>query len=295
MSRLPYRLIALAFAAALAASCSTLRISYDHADWLLARMAAQYVDLDKAQARALRTQLGGFHAWHRRQELPRYAVLFDAAASRVERGLGASDIDWLIGAMRERTTVLGARAGGEFAPVLAMLSERQVRQMEERFEEDNRKFIRTQLAGDRTALAEKRERWLCGQFENFLGQLTPAQRARIRTLVQAFPEMPGLRLEERKRRQQVLVRLVRENADVAQLDAALSKFLADPDAGRADSNRQAMQRWERAFRGTLLDLDRSLSSEQRRNAVARLRGYAADLRQLAAESGATAAAGMVTQ
>jgi hypothetical protein len=290
-----FRLAVLAFAAALVASCSTVRLSYDHADWLLARMAGQYVDLDKTQARVLRAQLNDLHAWHRAQELPRYATLFEDAARRLERGLAAGDVEWLDHALRERTAVLAAHAGGELAPVAATLNARQLRQMEERFAEDNTKFVRTQLSGEAATLAEKRERWLRGQFEHFLGELTAAQRARIRTLVQAFPDMPNLRLEERKRRQQMLLQVVRENRDVAHLDQALTRLLSDPDQGRSDANLLAMQRWRRAFYDMVLDLDRSLSAEQRRSAVARVRSYAADFHQLAEEGQASAAAGALAQ
>ena len=52
------RVLAVLCAAALIASCSTVRLSYDHADWLLARMAGQYVDLDKDQSRLLKAQIG---------------------------------------------------------------------------------------------------------------------------------------------------------------------------------------------------------------------------------------------
>ena len=283
------RVLAVLCAAALIASCSTVRLSYDHADWLLARMAGQYVDLDKDQSRLLKAQIGDFHAWHRSQELPRYAALFDDAASRLERGLQPGDVDWVMVAVRERGAVLGRQAGDDFAPVLARLNERQLRQLQGRFEEDNRKFIKTQLAGDGADQVRRRSNWLCDQFEDFLGSLTPAQRARITTLVQGFPDLPRVRLEERKRRQATLVNLLQEHRGTAQLEPALARFLADPDAQRSEANRQAMQRWEQAFAATLVELDHTLSPAQRRNAVARFRAYAADFHELSRETGEAAA------
>jgi hypothetical protein len=56
-----------------------------------------------------------------------------------------------------------------------------------------------------------------------------------------------------------------------------------------------MQRWELAFRSMLLDLDRSLSPEQRRRAVSRMHAFAADFRQLAVERQQTAAAAALAQ
>jgi hypothetical protein len=67
-------------------------ITYEHADWLLQRMSARYVDLDDSQKKALRTRLSGLHAWHRTQELPLYADLLDQTADRINRHLSPADI-----------------------------------------------------------------------------------------------------------------------------------------------------------------------------------------------------------
>src|SRR5512147_2304366 len=96
------RVALLVLLLALLASCSAVRLSYDNADWVLARMAGSYVDMDRDQGRALKAQLGQFHAWHRREELPRYAAMLDEAASRLERGLARDDVVWAVGAVRAR-------------------------------------------------------------------------------------------------------------------------------------------------------------------------------------------------
>jgi hypothetical protein len=280
MSRSVTRLAGLAFAALLLASCSTVRLSYDHADWLLARALGHYADLDSSQARALRTGIGDLHAWHRNEELPKYAAMLDEAARRLERGLAAGDVDWMFRSVRERASALGARAGKDFAPVLASLDERQLHQIELRFDEENRKFVKTQMTGEPGSLLDKRAAWLCKQIEDFTGALTPAQQARIRQLVGAFPDMPRLRLDERMRRQQTLLRIAREGRASGQVAPALSHFLASPEAGRVDANQQAMERWDRAFATALLELEHTLTPQQRQSAVARFRAYAADFREL---------------
>jgi hypothetical protein len=269
--------------AASLAACSTVRLSYDNADWLLARMAGRYVDLSDGQARAFKTGLSQIHAWHRAEELPRYARVFDQAAGRLARGLSRQDVEWAVQAVRGRARVLGEQAAGEIVPVLRTLSDRQVAEMEREFDEDNRRFAQTHLKGDGSRLTARRADWLCEKLEDWLGELSAAQHARVQTLVAAFPEMPRMRLEERKRRQAVFLALVLEHRSSPELDPRLAAFLADPAAGRAESNRLAMARWERQFVDMLVDLDRSLTPGQRQHAVAKLRGYAGDFRALAAQ------------
>ena len=77
----------LALSACAALNVGTFNVAYEHADWLLQRMASRYIDFDARQEPAVRTGFGKLHAWHRAQELPLYAQLMDSAATRVERGL----------------------------------------------------------------------------------------------------------------------------------------------------------------------------------------------------------------
>ncbi|HZP87787.1 MAG TPA: DUF6279 family lipoprotein [Burkholderiales bacterium] len=282
MHRLP-SFVALFFLACLT-SCATLRLSYDHADWLATRAADRYVDLTDDQIRTFKTGLSDLHAWHRERELPIYAQAFDDAARRLERGMSRADVEWAVTAIRGRVKVLGQRAADELAPVLLSLNDQQLREMEVRFDEDNRKFVRTQLQGDPNRLLERRADWLSDRIEDWIGRLTPAQRTRVRDLVAAFPDMPRWRLEERKRRQGNLLTLVRSARGQAGFETKVQAFLMDPDAGRNDASRQTMARWEASFVEMLVDLDHTLSPEQRRTAVKRLRRYAADFRALSAEA-----------
>jgi hypothetical protein len=276
------RLVASSLLAAvvLLVSCSTVRLSYDHADWLLARMAERYVDLTEEQLTLFRARLTDFHAWHRSEELPLYAGMFDEAADRLAAGLGPRDVEWGIAMVRARAQVLGEHAADELTPLVATLTTAQLREIEERFARDNRKFADAQLSGDAARRIARRSAWLCERFEDWFGELTPAQRMRIAGLAPASPEIPALRLEERKRRQAVFLSLLSEPAPAEQLRPRLAAFLSRPDAGRSVRSRQAMQSWERQFGALLLDVEDSLSPAQRNHAVGKLRGYAEQFRQL---------------
>jgi hypothetical protein len=267
-------------AGVLLVSCSTVRLSYDHADWLLARMAERYVDLNAEQSDLFRARLTQFHAWHRAEELPLYAAMFDEAAERLAAGLGQRDVEWGIAMVRARAQVLGKYAADELAPLLATLSATQLREIEQRFERDNRKFADAQLSGDAARGTARRGEWLCERFEDWFGVLTPAQRMRIAGLAAAFPEIPALRLEERRRRQAVFLSLLSQPASAEQLRLRLAAFLSRPDSGRSARSGQAMQNWERQFGAVLLDVEDSLSATQRDHAIGKLRAYADQFRQL---------------
>ena len=118
--RTPLRALIVVSAALLLTSCKALMtgVAYDKADWLLQRMALHYVDLDREQTAAARARLDRVHAWHRAQELTRYAAMMEEAAVRVERGIGREDVDWAIRSVRERWRVLATELTDALAPVL---------------------------------------------------------------------------------------------------------------------------------------------------------------------------------
>jgi len=273
-------------ATALLASCSAVKLSYEKADWLLVQWAERYVDLTGEQARVLRTGLADLQRWHRSHELPGYADSFDALAARVERGMTRPDIADAVDLVRMRTRVLGEHAGHTFGPALAMLSESQLQEMESRFATDNRRFEKRHLTGSAADLSERRTAWLVERLEDWFGTLDRVQRARVERLVHAFPDMPAVRLVERKRRQAALLEAARAGRDGgAPAGARLTALLGDPERGRPAPVSDVMRRWEQAFIDMLAELEDSLTSTQRAHAAAKLRAYAGDFRELAARSG----------
>jgi len=262
-------------------SCNAVKLSYEKADWLLAQWVGRYVDLSGPQDRALRAGLSDLHAWHRGEELPEYARLFDDAANRMHSGMTRAEIEAAVATVRARARILGARAGGTFAPVMASLSDAQVQGMEQRFAADNRKFEKRQLSGDPDDRLKQRSAWLQSQLEDWFGTLDRAQRARVEQLVAAFPDLPALRLTERKRRQAAVLQVAREGRSGGATQARLSALVSDLERGRPAPVQAAMKAWEYAFIDMLVELEGSLSPAQRMHAVNKLRAYAADFRELA--------------
>src|SRR5690349_19246015 len=115
----------------------TFNVAYDHADWLLQRMASRYVDFDAGQARVMHTGFSNLHAWHRGRELPLYADMMESAATRIEHGLKHEDVIWMMGAVNERWRAVSDRLAQTATPVLATLSAEQVAHMERKLADDN--------------------------------------------------------------------------------------------------------------------------------------------------------------
>ena len=280
------RTIAALSAIAALASCSAIDsgafdVAYDHADWLLQKMSTHYVQLDEGQNKTLRAGLDRLHAWHRTQELPKYADLLDQAAERVSRHLTQDDVAWMIRSYEERRRVGAATVSKELAPMLLTLTTAQQAQIAGAMARDDERFAKTHLGPDPAAIAKERTKWLAGQAERWIGKLTPSQLGRVEQVASATMDFPSARQAERRRWQAAFLRLMRQHHDEQALETALTELLVSPRSGADETYKRAVVGYEDELTQMVLDLDRGLTQQQRTAAVTRLHSYSRRLRELA--------------
>src|SRR6185503_1123476 len=75
-------IILIGLAAAMLSSCSRVKLAYNYADWLLEMQAHKFLDLNDEADKKLINEIDAYHAWHRKEMLPRYAAL----ARRLAKG-----------------------------------------------------------------------------------------------------------------------------------------------------------------------------------------------------------------
>lgn len=264
-------------AALLLSACSAIQIGYRNADTFLRWHANSYFDFEGEQSEELDTRIAAFLDWHRAAALPGYAKLLDEAAARTGRGLSRADIAWAYDSARAQLREGLAKAAAEAAPLLDKLPAAKIVHLEQRLAEDNRKFARQQLSG---SVEERRERRLkrnVERLEDWLGGLSDAQIRRVRQYASSAPLAAEMRDRDRRRRQAELLAMLRER----RAGQRLAGWAADWDHGRTPEYAAASRQMLDAYFDMLLDLDRTLSAEQRRHAVNRLRFYAENFRVLA--------------
>ena len=270
--------VALALAAAwLLAGCSALRLAYDNAGLYVHYRANSYLDLQGSGAEALDERIASFFEWHRAKELPHYARIAEEAAQRLEKGLSPADILWGYDSAVARARESLRAAAERIAPLLDQLTPAQLANVERRFADDNQKFAREFLRGSEDERRLRRARRIESRLEDWVGRLTKAQAERVREFSRRAPLYDELRDHDRRRLQAELLALARARQAVR----SLPQRAADWDGGRDPDYRQASEAARQQFFALLLDLDRSLTVEQRARAQANLRRYAEDFRALA--------------
>jgi hypothetical protein len=259
------------------AGCSTVRFAYDNADAFIRWRAGQFLDLHDEAADELDERIEAFLRWHRTQALPEYAREADDAARRVARGLSREDLLWGYDSFVTQAR-RSLRAGAErIAPLLDRLTPEQVKHIEQRIVEENRKFARENLRGSERARRERRAQRIIDRLEDWLGNLSKAQVERIRQYSERAPLIDALRDRDNKRLQVDVLAIIRAR----EAQKRLADRVVNWEKGRDPAYVAARAAFWREFNTLLLDIDRMGTPEQRARVVAQFRRYAEDFRALA--------------
>jgi hypothetical protein len=273
-------LLAVVAACVALGACTAVKLTYNHADDIVKYMASDYLDLDERQQAMFRTRFADLHQWHRANELPRYAELLKAASGRMGKGLRQADVDWAAETLRSRYRLLAARAAEQAAPILATLEPAQLEALEQKFAKNNQKHVREWLPRDQARRERKLAERTIERFEQWTGRLSTAQRERIEQFAAAHPRIMEIRYAERQRWQREVLDTLKRHRQ-ADLAPRIAKLVAEPEAGRPEEYVRESRRYEAGLAKLVLDLDRTLSPEQREQVTRRMERYAEDFTALA--------------
>jgi len=281
------RTLAVLLAAAwLVSGCNAaMRLAYENADTFLHWRALSYVPLNGKAADELDDRIDNFLAWHRAKALPQYARLSADAARRMKAGLSPADLVWGYDSFNAQARESLREAAVQLAPMLDRLTPEQISHLEKRLADDNRKFARDNRGSEKDR-RNRRTRRMVDSLEDWVGKLSKAQVERVRQYAERAPMMEELRERERKRLQGDVLAIIRAREAQKRLPAYLENW----DRGRDPAMLAANKAWRVELDKLLLDLDRTLTAEQRAKAVARLHGFSEDFSALAVAASAPVSA-----
>ncbi|MFN0305552.1 MAG: DUF6279 family lipoprotein [Burkholderiales bacterium] len=273
--------IIVAIVATMTGCGSFVRLAYNNADFGLRMMANDYLDLEGAQKDLLRERIDRYHRWHRRNELPRYIEALDDLTARLQRGLEPADIAWATDLVqtRYRTTIRQAIHG--VTPLFDRLTSDNLVQLERKLAESNEKFEQDTLQKDIERRRAERLRALTKRARDWLGEITPAQEARLSGYAEAStPIFSGL-LDERRRRNRAVMTALRSNASASDRAKRLDSLLVGYEQHRTETYAAVVEDWQARLGTLMLDIERSLSPQQRKHLIERIAYYANEFRTLA--------------
>jgi hypothetical protein len=124
----------------------------------------------------------------------------------------------------------------------------------------------------------KRAKFVVDRLEDWVGKLSQAQMQRVREYAERMPLIDEFRDRDRRRLQREVVGIIRAR----QAQARLPEQIANWERGREPAYATALESWRDQYFALLVDIDRTLSPEQRSRALSNLRRYAEEFETLAA-------------
>ena len=249
---------------------------------MLTWIVDDYVDLDGSREDWVRVRIDRVLAWHRTEELPRYRTLLETMLAKSARAFEPGDIASHQGELRAAYHRLVAQVIPDTAEFISTLEPAEVEQMERKFAEDNRRFVRESVKGTPEERLERRVRRFLGHLESWVGKLTAEQKALV---VSRYPELRDVSEEllgERRFRQSELLALIRSRPTRPALEAGLRRLFIDTDSWRRPEYAAKLRARDEQLHMLISDLSATLTPAQRAHLQNRIRRFLGDITTLTA-------------
>lgn len=268
------------FFLSLLVGCSTLKLTYNFADWIVLWQIDRYFDLSMNQVSLLKGRLADLHVEHRNEALPLYAAFLVRIKTSWQDGLSREEVDAIFDSYKELRVDLAHRLSADGALFLAMVTQEQRRHLEVVMHEENQEFAE-QLSDKPDERVARRTEAIVDWLEDWLGHPTAEQKHQISRLADTLPDRTGAWLAFLKFRQRQLLHLLRSQQDPAAIEPTIREWMAHPERGASPEYQQSAQQYRHAVKTLVLEVDQLLTPQQRTSALRKLQALIDELQDLA--------------
>lgn len=286
-SRFTYAVLALLLV--IMAGCSGLRLAYNNGDTVLYWWLNAYVDLDRDQKGWVRDDIDKLFDWHRKTQLKDYVEILRTGQKQLQGNITQADLMADYSEIKHRTQALLLKAAPELADLARSLKPEQIAQMEKKFKSNNDDYRKKYLSGDQEKRQQLRYKKAMEQFELWFGSFSSEQEAQIRKASDARPLNNEIWLDERMRRQQNVLNLVKKvQADKLGKEATtalITNLIKDSFERLEHSERKAFfDAYEASTAQMVLTVIKIATPAQKAHAVKRMQGWIDDFTSLATQA-----------
>lgn len=209
---------------ALLTACSSVKFAYNHGDTLLYWWLDAYVDFDSSQSRWVKQDIDRLFQWHRQTQLREYTKLLATAQRQLAAGATQDDLLRDYQDLKHSSELLLTKVTPELAEIARSLKPEQIAHLEKKFAKGNDEYREKTMSGSVDKRHKVRYEKSLNQFEYWFGDFNREQEALIRKASDARPLDNDTWLEERIRRQQRILAMLRKvQAEKMNKDAAMAQ------------------------------------------------------------------------
>ena len=259
---------------------------YPRLDSLVGLYLRGLVSLDGSQSASLARTLERNLEWHRSEELERYDAFLQDLALQVRAGVTRASLEDTAQRAEVYWRRIFEQAAPGYASLAVTLSDRQVRELLESLQQADEKTWRDYSQRAPEDRRSRREKSLRKNVERMTGPLSPQQRKLVRDYAWAVrPFMSEWRENRRLWREELAATLRVRSGPRAAFDERMRVLIAEPDRLWTPGYRKAIATSRSDFLDLLVQLDASLTPQQRAVTEQRLLALAKEVRDLAQQRG----------
>lgn len=236
-------------------------------------------DLRDNQIRVIESRVAYHLKWHRRTQLPAYVNFLQTADKYTSDGLTATEYDRLSKKGRSLFLLMSARLRKDAAAFLTSLSPEQADYFQGETEDLNEDLVELDRKSRKEKIEEVREKYE-ELIEDWVGDLKPSQRLIIKGVVLKMPDMNRFRLNYRLKKQKQLIRMINSGAAESEFDTYYLSVFGDREDYVSPAYRRAFNKWQAQLKKLTLDLDKTLTKEQRAHLKEEIKGYISAIRAI---------------
>ncbi|NHZ82711.1 hypothetical protein F2P44_26030 [Massilia sp. CCM 8695] len=284
-----FRVLCLVAIMAVLTACSGIKLAYNQGDTLLYWWLDAYVDLDSEQAPEVKQDIKELFKWHRQTQLKDYIHILTNAQRQLAGNLSKADLDADYRDIMNRTELLALKALPELTDLALTIKPEQLAHLEKKFNKNNETFRKKFIRGTVDELQEQRFKRTMEQFDLWFGDFSRDQEAQLRKASDARPLNNQIWLDERLRRQQkiltVLRKIDKENLSKEAAAPLVQGVIKDMLARmQSPEHKQFLDAYTDSTMQMVLVAVKIATPEQKAHAQKRMQGWITDFNALAAET-----------
>ena len=265
---------------------SNIGLAYNNAAPMLAWMVSDYVDMSDDQKEFVRERFSRAFAWHRTRELPEYHRFFEKVLAQARDNITVDEAAIDHGELRRYYHRSVERLLPDMAEFLLQLDSLQAKQMQKRFDKDNRRMVGDATEAEAPQRLEKRVDHFIVHLEQFIGEVSDSQREMVRAYLAKVPENVDERLADRRYRQSRILAMVQAKPPREEVVAELRRLFIDTQAWRNPGYQQKLRDRDSALFELIARISVSLTPPQREAFQRRIHGFIRDISEITASRGA---------
>lgn len=196
----------------LLAGCSVVRIGYANGDSFVYWWLNGYVDFTNDQKSWVKAHIDRLFTWHRKTQLKEYVRILSQAQHRLQKQqpVTPAEVQAEYAVLKKHALAVIDKAMPELTDLALSLQPEQMAHLENKLASNNEKYRKDYLQGSLEKRQSRRTEQVMKHAEYWFGGLSEEQEAKIRAASEARPLNNEVWLEERMRRQQELLRMLKK-------------------------------------------------------------------------------------